>query len=178
MHTGVIVRQVGRCALGLESCDPLRQTLDANLFSSLAQSADNDVLPRAVGDTLVQLYSELQRGSDPLPAACAAFDRIRRDPEARRLAPVEVMIAAMEDRPNPAEFTYADAKRLLDMPWDVIHDRLPRELAATVEAFRVVIESILHEVDEGYVDRTTSHADARIMATNLACELRKSAILG
>ena len=173
MTAYAVIRAVARSALGLDPADRLRDVLEGSLFSVVLPGVDDGDVPKVVAEALLQLYSDLQERRDVRVAAQAAFDKIRGDPEASVLCPVEVVIAGLEDAAKAPGPTYSEAKRLASLPWSMLKTLLPSELATRVDNLRLEIEAILHEVEEGFVDPKTSYPDVAQCAAALVPILRR-----
>jgi hypothetical protein len=172
MTTEAVIRAVGRCALGLDGADRLLGLLEEDLFSKVIPGVDDGAVPSVVGRALLQLYSELQEGGDAQASARTAFDEIRLDPEGRTSCPVEAVIAGLEDAAASRQITYAEAKRLASLPWGVLCTVVPNDLAVSADNFRIEVEAILHEVEDGFVDPGTGYPDVARSAATLVSDLR------
>ena len=173
MTAQAVIRTVGRCALNLDAADRLRDLLEESLFSKVIPDVDDGVVPAVVGRALLQLHSDLQEGKNARASARTAFDEIRRDPEGRMSCPVEAVIADLEDAAANRQIAYAEAQHLASLPWSVLGTLVPSDLAVSADNFRIEVEAILHEVEDGFVDPGTSYPDVSRSAASLASDLRR-----
>lgn len=172
MNPQEVVQAVGRFALGLDSADRMSRVLQDHLFSTVIPAVNEGGAPQVVSRTLLRLYSDLEEGRDARVAARAAFDEIRLDPDGKVLCPIETVIAGLEDAAEERQFTYDGARRLASLPWSLLGTGFPNDVAMAADGFRVEIEGILHEVQEGFVDAATPYPDLSRKASILASELR------
>ena len=173
MTADALIRTVGRCALNLDAADRLRGMLEEDLFSKVIPGVDEGAVPAVAGRALLQLYSELEEGRDARASARTAFDEIRRDPEGRTSCPVEAVIAGLEDAVASRQISYAEAKQLASLPWGVVGAVVPKDLAVSADNFRIEVEAILHEVEDGFVDAGTGYPDVARSAETLVSDLRR-----
>lgn len=172
MTPEAVIRIVGRSALDLDSSNRLLDVLEKNLFSTVIPAVDEGVLPTVVREALLQLYSDLRGGRDVHVAARQAFDPIRRDAAARVLCPIEAAIAELENATKNQPFDYFVAQHLASFPWGTLIASLPNEAAISANNFRLEIEAIVHEVEEGFVDRMAVYPEVARSAAIIASDLR------
>jgi hypothetical protein len=151
----------------------LRSALEESLFSEVIPGVDGGVVPAVIARTLLQLHSNLQEGRDAQASARTAFDEIRLDPEARMFCPVETVIAGLEDAAESRQLAYAEAQHLASLPWSSLSTLVPNDVAMSAGNFRIDVEAILHEVEEGFVDPETAYPDVARSAAILASDLRR-----
>lgn len=172
MTTEAVIRTVGRCALNLDTADRMLSLLEENLFTEVISDVDAGVVPSVVGRALLKLYSEVQEGRDAQASARTAFDEIRLDPAARMSCPIEAVIAALEGATAGRQIAYGDAQNLASLPWSNLSSLVPHHVALSAENFRIEIEGILHEAEEGFVGPGTVDPDVTRSAAILASDLR------
>ena len=173
MSTEEMIRTVGRCALNLESADRVRSALEESLYSEVIPGVDAGVVPVVIASALLRLHSNLQQGNDAQASARTAFDEIRLHPEARMSCPVEAVIAGLEDAAESRQLAHAEAQHLASLPWSSLSALVPNDVAVSADNFRIEVEAILHEVEEGFVDRGTAYPDVARSAAILASDLRR-----
>jgi len=55
----------------------------------------------------------------------------------------------------------------------MLRSLVPKDVAVSAGNFRIEVEAILHEVEEGFVDPGTAYPDVARSAATLASELRR-----
>lgn len=171
--TQAVIGAVGRCALSLDSADRPRSTLEESLYADVIPGVDGGVVPAVIGKALLQLHSNLQEGRDAQVSARKAIDEIRSDPEARMSCPVEALIAGLKHVAEIRQLAYTEAQHLASLPWSNLTSLVPNDVAVSADSYRIEVEVILHEVDEGFVDPGTTYPDVARSAASLASDLRR-----